>query len=131
MADLLQTGTAWLGDMRTAHLSHPVTYCRPSTASGQVAEVEVAATVGKTVFDIEDSYGAVERFESRDFLISAGELVLSGQPVEPRPGDRIKEPAGGKVLVYEAMAPGKAPCWRWSDPFRRTLRIHTKHVGEE
>jgi hypothetical protein len=121
MGDLLGQAAAWLGDMRTAHLSHPVTYCRGSDT------VEVAATVGRTVFDIEDGYGAVERFESRDFLISAGELVLGGRPVEPKPGDRIAD--SGKT--YEAMAPGKAPCWRWSDPFRRTLRIHTKHVAEE
>jgi hypothetical protein len=127
MGDLLGQAAAWLGDMRTAHLSHPVTYRRPSAGSGQAAEVEVAATVGRTVFDIDDGYGAVERFESRDFLISAGELVLAGGPVEPQPGDRIID--GGKT--YEAMAPGKAPCWRWSDPFRRTLRIHTKQVATE
>jgi len=133
MADLLEEAAGWLDGMRTAHLSRPVVYCRPSAGSGQGAEVEVAATIGKTVFEIDDGSGAVERFESRDFLISAGELVLGGDTTLPQPGDRVKEPAGVlgvKVLVYEVMAPGKEPCWRWSDPFRRTLRIHTKQVDE-
>jgi len=29
------------------------------------------------------------------------------------------------------MAPGKEPAWRYSDPYRKTLRIHTKHVDTE
>jgi hypothetical protein len=125
MGDLLQQAASWLGDMRTAHLSHPVTYCRGEDS------VEVAATVGRTVFEIDDGSGAVERFESRDFLIAASALVLDGTATLPRPGDKVKEPAGGKLVVYEVMAPGKEPCWRWSDPFRRTVRVHTKQVDEE
>jgi hypothetical protein len=125
VGDLLDQAAGWLDGMRQAHLSRSVLYCRAGDS------VAVAATVGKTIFEIDDGYGAVERFESRDFLIAASALSLGGEPVEPQPGDKVKESAGGKVLVYEVMAPGKEPCWRWSDPFRRTLRVHTKQVGEE
>jgi hypothetical protein len=125
VTDLLEQAAGWLGDMRAAHLSHPVTYCRGYDS------VEVAATVGRTVFEIDDGSGAVERFESRDFLIAASALVLGGAATLPRPGDKVKEPAGGKLVVYEVMAPGKEPCWRWSDPFRKTLRVHTKQIDEE
>jgi hypothetical protein len=128
MADLLEQAAGWLDGMRQAHLSKPVLYCRADDS------VEVPATVGKTVFEVDDGYGAIERFESRDFLIAAAELALDGEQVQPQPGDRINETAGvlgEKTLVYEVMAPGREPCWRWSDPFRRTLRIHTKQIGEE
>jgi hypothetical protein len=73
----------------------------------------------------------VERIESRDFLILAEDLVLDGTVVLPVRGDRIRETQGGKVYVYEVVAPGNEPCWRYSDPFRKTLRIHTKHIATE
>jgi hypothetical protein len=122
MADLLEKACAWLGGMQSAHLSHPVTYCRANNS------VQVAATVGKTTFDIDDGYGVVERWESRDFLIAAADLVLDGIAVLPAAGDRIREVQDGRTFVYEVLAPGKEPCWRYSDPYRMTLRIHTKQV---
>jgi hypothetical protein len=108
--------------MRQAHLSRPVRYRRGEDS------IEVAATVGKTVFEIDDGYGAIERFESRDFLIAAADLALSGEYFEPQAGDIIAETVGQQTLVYEVLAPGKEPCWRYSDPYRRTLRVHTKQV---
>jgi hypothetical protein len=111
--------------MRAQHLSRTVTYQRGDDS------VEVAATVGRTVFEIDDGSGAAVQWESRDFLVPAADLVLAGEVVEPLPGDRIRETQGEKVYVYEVLAPGKEPCWRWSDPFRRTLRVHTKQVDEE
>ena len=36
---------------------------------------------------------------------------------------------GDKTFEYEVLAPGKEPCLRYSDPFRKTLRIHTKQVS--
>jgi len=125
VADMLEQAAGWLDGQRMAHLSRPVQYCRGGDS------VQVAATVGKTVFEIDDGYGAVERFESRDFLIPAAGLVLGGAETLPQPGDRIKETTGTKVMVYEVMAPGKEPCWRWSDPYRRTLRVHAKQIDEE
>ena len=103
-------------------MTRPVTYQR-----GQ-QWVVVAATVGRTVFETADDYGVVQRSESRDFLIAAADLVLGGSQVLPERGDRIRETQGQKVYVYEVMAPGKEPQYRFSDPYRRTLRIHTKQV---
>ena len=122
MGDMLQQAVDWLDGQRVAHLSKPVTYRRREDS------LEVAATVGKTVFEIDEGYGAIERFESRDFLIAAAELALNGTPFEPQAGDLIAETVGQQTLVYEVLAPGKEPCWRYSDPYRRTLRIHTKQV---
>ena len=125
MADLLEQASDWLGGMRRTYLSRTATYQRGDDS------VEVVAAVGRTVFEIDDGSGAVVQWESRDFLIAAVDLVMAGEIVEPLPGDQIKEAAGGKVLVYEVMGPGKERCWRWSDPYRRTLRVHAKQIDEE
>ena len=125
MADLLEWGSAWLDGQRKTHLSRPVTYQRGAES------VEVQATVGRTVFELADAYGVVERTESRDFLVLAADLVLGGAVTLPERGDRIREAQDGKTYVYEVMAPGKEPHYRFSDVYRRTLRIHTRQVAVE
>ena len=118
MADLLEKASAWLGKMRSEHLARQVTYSRGASS------VEVAATLGQTTFEVQDAYGVVEKWESRDFLVTAADLVLLGAAVTPQRGDRITD--GGKV--YEVLAPGKEDVYRLSDPYGVTLRIHTKQV---
>ena len=125
MADVLEQGSAWLDEQRIAHMSRTVVYRRG------VQSVGVNAAIGRTVFEVADAHGIVERIESRDFLVPAEELVLGGEPTLPQRGDRIRETAGGAVYVYEVMAPGAEPHYRFSDPYRKTLRIHTKHVETE
>jgi hypothetical protein len=125
MADLLEKSSAWLEGMREKHRTRPVTYCRGADC------VTVPATVGKTIFQIARDLGPFERIESRDYLVTAAELVLQANPILPSRGDRIREEQDGKVYVYEVIAPGSEPCWRWSDDYRRTLRIHTKLIGTE
>lgn len=125
MPDLLKEGSDWLEGRRKAHAASAVAYWR-----GELS-VEVQATVGSTVFEVDTGQGAVETSESRDFLILAADLVLGGAEVLPDRGDRIKETAGESVMVYEVMAPGDEPPWRYSDPWRKTLRVHTKHVATE
>jgi hypothetical protein len=126
MADLLEQSSDWLEDMRTAHATRQVTYERDGL------QMEVAATVGETVFRINDAYGAEVRHVRRDFLVLADDLVLGGAKTLPERGDRIREAVGGKVYVHEVMGPGgNEPDWRYSDPYRKTLRIHTKLVDTE
>jgi len=125
MVDLLARGSAWLDDQRTRHLTRLVVYERGGDS------VEIAATVGRTVFEQADDYGIIHRTESRDYLVLATNLVLAGVQTLPKAGDRIRETDGDKVFVYEVMAPGGEPPYRFSDPYRRTLRIHTKQVAEE
>ena len=125
MSNLLEQGAAWLDEQRTRHLSRTVTYVRAGDS------VDLAATIGRTAFEQADEYGVIHRTESRDFLVRAADLVLAGQAELPRAGDRIRETAGTQIFVYEVMAPGGEPPWRYSDPYRRTLRIHTKFIGME
>jgi len=93
--------------------------------------VDLPATIGKTVFEQADEYGVIHRTQSRDYLISAADLVLAGVPEQPKAGDRIRETVGEQIFLYEVMAPGSEPPWRYSDPYRKALRIHTKFVGTE
>lgn len=93
--------------------------------------VELAATIGKTEFEQADEFGAIHKIESRDYLALTTDMVLSGVQTLPKGGDRVRETDGAKTFVYEVMAPGGEPPFRYSDPYRRTLRIHTKHVATE
>ena len=125
MGDLLEHASGWLEDQRHRHLTGVVTYRRGGVS------VDLPATTGRTLFEVDGGRGILEKVESRDFLVRGSDLVLGGATVLPERGDRVRETRGGMVFVHEVMAPGGEPHFRWSDPYRRTLRIHTKQVGTE
>lgn len=125
MGDLLDRGSAFLDDQRHKHMSRAVVYQRgPDTK-------ELRATIGKTEFEQADDAGLIHRTESRDFLVRTADLDLGAGPILPRAGDQVRETVGASVFVYEVNAPGGQPPFRYSDPYRRVLRIHTKHIGTE
>jgi hypothetical protein len=106
-------------------MSRTVVYQRGAEAK------EVLATIGKTEFEQADDAGLIHRVESRDFLVRTAELDVGAGPIIPRAGDQVREAVGAQVFVYEVNAPGGQPAFRYSDPFRRVLRIHTKHIATE
>jgi len=123
--DILEDGARWLNDQRLQFMTRKVVYQRADVS------IEVNATVGKTIFQVDIQAGVRERIETRDYLIAADDLLLSGNQVLPKRGDHVREPQGVRMFVYEVMAPGKEPEWRYRDPYRQTLRIHTKLIGTE
>jgi hypothetical protein len=125
VTDLLAQGAAWLENQRHEHLTRTVVYQRGAES------VELAATIGSTQFEQADEYGTVRRTESRDYLVRAVDLVIAGEQALPKPGDQVREADGSVTFTYEVMAPGNEPPWRYSDPYRQTLRIHTKYVARE
>ena len=125
MPNLLERGNAWLESMRQKHTTRDIEYSR----GGET--ISIRATVGRTVFQISREYGLFERTEARDYIVETARFVFGGAPSLPKKGDRIRETDGARVFVYEVMAPGSEPCWRYSDPERRALRIHTKYIGQE
>ncbi|MGE0481438.1 MAG: hypothetical protein AB7L28_22510 [Kofleriaceae bacterium] len=129
MADLIQKGLAWLDDQRHAHMTQTVLYVRDTENASYI--VELLATIGRTEFEQVDEFGIVHKLQSRDFLIRAEDLVLNSELTLPKAGDRVRETVGAQTFVYELMAPGGEPPWRYSDPYRKALRIHTKHVATE
>lgn len=114
MTDLLRQGAEWLEQQRTQHMASPVEYRRPPDV------FVVNATYGRTQCEVADESGLTISSHVWDFLILAGALGL-----EPEPGDVIA--ANGRQ--YEVMNLGGEGCWRWSDPYRQTCRIHTKDIG--
>jgi len=125
MADMLEQGVSWLDDQRHLHMTRSVSYGRGAST------VAVQATVGRTVFEQADEYGIVHKTESRDYLIRTSDLVLDGQATLPKRGDLIREIDGSTTVVYEVLSPGDEPVFRYSDPYRKALRIHTKHIATE
>ena len=119
MVDLLEQGAAWLGDQRAAFASHPVVYSRGA------ANVTLRAALGSTNTEFQDASGMIEQYQSRDFIVQAAELILGGVAVLPQRGDRITDGAA----TYEVLAPTGMECWKWSDPYRLAIRIHTKEVA--
>ena len=125
---MLQNGSQWLEGQRHEQLSHEVTYRRGDQS------VVLNETDGRTEFEQQTDYGIALQSEARDYLIRAGDLILTegaAEPVLPRAGDRIDEIHGDMLHTYEVMAPGNEPVYRWSDPDHLTLRIHTKWIGAE
>ena len=116
MADMLQDGLTWLGFQRAAHMSSQVAYRRDPDV------VTVNATFGKTDVEIADESGLTIQAHVWDFLMAAEELGF-----DPEPGDVI----AANSRKYEVMNLGGEGCWRWSDPYRTTYRIHTKDIGSD
>ena len=125
MTDILESAGDWLARKMKVHASRPVTYRR-----GQ-SSVSLQATIGRTEFEITGEFGVVEKAESRDFLIQAADLSLDGVATQPKRGDQIHETQGNTTFIYEVMAPGKEPHWRYSDQYRKVLRVHTKQIDTQ
>ena len=123
MVDLLEIASSWLNDQRRLFMSRPVVYSRGGNS------VTVLASVGRPKSQTESETDVFESFEAQDFIIRTADLVLGGVLVTPLPGDQINVTQGSQTFVYEIMAEQGEPCWRWSDPYRNAMRVHTKQVG--
>lgn len=123
MADLLDSGLSWLRGKRHAQMTREIVYQRGAI------RIEINATVGRTPFEQEDSQGRVIQIEARDYLIRSEDLVIAGKQVEPARGDKVHDTIGTKVHTFEVLPSGTVPAFSYSDAYRRTIRVHTKHVG--
>lgn len=83
--------------------------------------MSLLASVGMTEFQSTDESGVILQHETRDYLVDAADLILSGASTEPRAGDRITD---GSV-TYEVVCPVGSVPWAWHDRNRLTYRIHT------
>ncbi|TWU40171.1 hypothetical protein Q31b_35160 [Novipirellula aureliae] len=119
---MLHHGQSWLADKLTKHASRSVVYRRDELG------VELSATIAKSEYEQDDGDGVITRAQVRDFLIDTDTLLLSIIGSLPRRGDCIVEVDGDTTFIFELMSIGNEPPWRYSDPFRVKLRIHTKLV---
>lgn len=125
MNDLLRQGQAWLAEQLTGHASRAVVYRR-----GELG-VELQATIGRSHYQQDDGSGVITRSQVRDFLIDTDDLLLSIIGSLPKGGDRVVEIDGEKTFVFEVASLGGEPPWRYSDPFRLKLRIHTRQINSQ
>ena len=123
MTELLDRAATWLTSQLRQHNSRPVTYRRG------LATVALRATIGQTEFGQSDMEGMQVTHRIRDFLFPAEELVLDGEITLPALGDRIDETADGKTYTYELLPLPSGELYRYADPYRRQLRVHTKETA--
>jgi hypothetical protein len=91
------------------------------------AWVSITPTPGASTFRVDDGYGGIMKTRSRDYLISACALVLSGAQATPKRGDVIDEIVGNKIHRHEVLRPdGGEEVWRYCDAGRSRIRVHTK-----
>jgi hypothetical protein len=91
------------------------------------SEEPATATLAKTVFtDKSDgsSTRALQRVETRDYMLPAAEYLVDGDPATPAAGDQIVQ-AG---RTYEVVSVNGEPCYRSADPGDVWLRVHTTLV---
>lgn len=122
MSDMISKGLAWQARMLKAAAGQTVIYRRGA------ASVPLSAVKGRSAFEVVDSGGLASTIESTDYLILPADLVLDGQVTLPAAGDRIDEVSGGITYVHELMNLPGVPAWKYNDPHRSLLRVHTKLV---
>lgn len=125
--NLLQRAAIGLQTLRESHAAVTIEYTRDD-GSAEIS-VELTASVGEPPAAVMDASGLVTEYTSRDYLIRASLLVLGGQQVLPQSGDRIVETIGSVESEFVVTSQGGEKPWRWSDPARTTLRVHTKQVS--
>ena len=114
MGDLLRQGMTWLAQQLNQHCASPVEYRRGDDL------FFMNATFGRTDIELADESGLTITGHVWDFLILTDDLGF-----DPEASDVIA--ADGRK--YEVMNLGGDGPWRFSDPYRTTLRIHTKDIG--
>lgn len=110
---LLETATAYLATQLTALTAVSVIYSRGATS------ISISATRASTPYEASDADGVIHRTIGRDYLIESALFPFSDLP---RDGDTIIDL--DETYIVHSM-PGEQP-YRYSDPGRSLLRIHTK-----
>jgi hypothetical protein len=126
MTNMFTNAATWLASQRKTHLSGYVVYRR-----GLVQVDELAATKGQAVVEHDGHINEIdEELESADWIVTTADLVLDETATLPLSGDLIIEAAGDVTYTWEVMAIAGEPCFRYCDPSRVSLRIHTKLIEE-
>jgi hypothetical protein len=123
MADILQDGLALLATQMKAYVSTTITYRRGSK------QVDVLATLGSSIFTLDEVEGTRRTYTSIDFDIQAADLVWDAVVRTPERGDNVI--LDGRV--YEVSTPStQERVWKWlSGMIGVRFRVHTKQIGTE
>ena len=95
------------------------------------SEIAVTAEAVMHDYDVQRTYDVPETIQSRDYVISAASLVIGGEAIEPRTGNKIKETINGSLEIFQVMPLGNRPEAEHTDASGTSWLIHTKHIGSE
>lgn len=123
MTNILQDGAAWLGGQLKDHAGTSITYQRGALS----ATLTGTATLHE--YEVVDQDGFSTTVLSRDYIVHAADLVLSGAEIAPRAGDQITETIGGVACSFEVMPLGMKKEYEPVDRDGLLLLIHTKKVA--
>ena len=115
----LSDAMKWLTDTMIEKEGESIVYSRG------VESVTLDAVPGKTEYESVTETGVVTEHQARDFVVNASELIIDEAAIEPKRGDKITY--GGDT--FEVFPLDGEKVYRYSDPFKKMLRIHTKQVG--
>ena len=118
VGNLLKTGSQFLEAQRKLHMTDEVTYRRG------IHSVTLQATQGKSDYTAYDDNGFEVQSQVTDFLITTADLILNSAMALPEMDDKIVTGLG----TFAVLHLGDAGCWRYSDPYGATLRVHTKLI---
>ena len=120
MANVLQTGAAWLGSQLSTHAARTITIVQ-----GQRLLDAVSSWCSRQEYTIEDSEGFTTSIVSFDWQFVASDLPSD---FTFRDGAILQETLNGKVQKYEAMPLGTQGCCERLDDSGILLTVHTKQV---
>lgn len=118
---LLESATAYLANRLESHTTIDIVYSRTDDFGGE--SLPLKATRGSTPFEATSEDGIVHRWETRDYLITASTLTF-GIPID---GDTITDGTD----TYHVQSVGGQQPYRYSDPGRSIIRVHTKLMAQE
>ncbi len=122
MADLFDSGLAWLAQKMRAHASAALTYQRGEST------VSISGTWARIDRAVADALGLDLRVnnEMRDLIVSADQLSEMG---DPQVHDRVIEVSGGTTRTYEVLPIDGTQHWSWLGNRERAYRIHVKQIS--
>ena len=121
MTTLLQDGVAWLGDQLKDSSGVTVTFYR-----GTESVVITATPVQRDYTVPLESGQGFTNVTSRDYYFAAADVIIGGNVVKPRQGDRIIERIGGVDYSYTILSFGSMPACEWRDQDGVSLIVHSK-----
>lgn len=94
----------------------PAVYARGSSS------VSVVAVPARTDAEVVNEQNLATRVTFDDWLIDVADLVLDGQPVEPRARDAVTVDGA----TYTVLDLGTEGAWRHTNQARATFRVHSR-----
>ena len=90
--------------------------------------IAIFAVPGRTDYETETFGGVYDSHQSRDYLVLAGDMKISGNTILPERGDEIRETIDGEDTVFPVLDLVGGRHYSFSDQYRVVIRIHTKQA---